>query len=321
VLSRCLNMIVCALADMGGQIYSMELDMYGKKIISPDLEPTEIDIDYPYIRSKLGFKITDAEIDESLMKMGFGIKSAKSSKLKKSGVALVPCYRADILHQIDLVEDVAIGYGYENIPEHIPKVATIGKEDSFEILKRKISEILIGLNNLECKTYMIANKDYQTKKMNCNMDIVELSNALNEDYNVLNYWLIPQLFEVLKNNKHNEYPQNIYTISTVFSKEQMPVKSDTGMVETDKLALLLCSENSDYTRALQQFDYLMRMLGKKYELRQGSHDSFIPGRVSFAYVNGKNIGFIGEISIEVLRNWQIEMPVCGFEIDLNKLDS
>jgi len=42
--------------------------------------------------------------------------------------ALIPAYRADILHQIDLVEDIAIAYGYENLKEEIPKVATIAAE-------------------------------------------------------------------------------------------------------------------------------------------------------------------------------------------------
>jgi phenylalanyl-tRNA synthetase beta chain len=306
VLSKCLNMIVTALADMGGEIYSMELDLYGKKLTSPDLSPKEMHIDLDYVNKILGLEITQKELKELLEKMGHGFSKGK---------VLTPAYRADILHQIDLVEDIGIAYGYENIPEEIPRVATIGRENKHEVFKRKISEMLAMLGLLECKTYHLTNKINQTKLMNTETDVVELANALNEEYNVLAGWITPQMLETLKMNKQHEYPQNIFLISGTFQKDQ---NYETGVRESDNLGVSLCSDEADFTRVKQVLDYLMRMISVEYSIEPSDHISYIPGRSGKIIVNGKNIGTIGEISPEILSNWSLDMPVSSFEIDLKE---
>lgn len=307
VLAKCLNMIVAALADMEGDIYSMELNLYGKKVFSPNLEPTEMKLDINYINKRLGLNLNEKQVKELLEKMSYGYSNKK---------VLIPSYRVDILHQIDLAEDIAIAYGYENIPEIIPKVGTIGKENYFEIFKRKVSEILIGLGLIECKTYILTNKEFQSKLMNIDIETIELANALNLEYSVLVSWNIPLLLEVLKNNKHNEYPQNIFSIGHVFKKDN---SQETGILEQERLACVLCSDEADYTRIRQVLDYLLRMLGMEYKIEDAEHSSFIPGRVGRVIVKDKKIAYIGEIHPQVLENWQLEFPVSAFEINLSEL--
>jgi phenylalanyl-tRNA synthetase beta chain len=307
VLAKCLNMIVCALADMGGEIYSMEIDFYGKKVISPDLSPRLMKLDLKYINKRFGLDLKEKEAKLLLEKMGFGYSESK---------VLIPAYRADILHQIDLAEDIAIAYGYENITEEIPKVATIAEESKFEIFKRKVGEILAGLNLNECKVYHLTKKDYQAQMMNSKIELIELANALNLDYSVLAAWVMPLLMETLKNNKHNEYPQNIFAISGTFKKDS---QAETGILEQENLTCLLCSLDADYTRIRQVLDYLFRMIGVEYKIAAIEHPTFIPGRVGAVSVQGTQVAFIGEINPAVLEKWAIEMPVCGFELNLSKL--
>ncbi|MFW6233325.1 MAG: phenylalanine--tRNA ligase subunit beta, partial [Nanoarchaeota archaeon] len=121
---------------MGGDIYSMELQYPKECFISPNFKPTEMKLDFDYVEKILGFKIDKKEVIQLLEKMGYGFSKGK---------VLIPCYRADILHQIDLIEDIAIAYGYENIPEELPLVSTIGKESDESIFLRKITEIISGL--------------------------------------------------------------------------------------------------------------------------------------------------------------------------------
>ncbi len=306
VLSTCLNMIVTALADMGGEIYSMEIEMYGKKMVSPDLSATPLAFDLGYLSKRLGIELSEAQVKELLGKMGHGYSKGK---------ALVPSYRADVLHPIDLAEDIAIAYGYENIPEVIPKVSTIGAEKPFTIFCRKVSDILAGVGLLECKTYHITNKDYQTTLMNCSVPLISLSNALNKEFSVLSAWNIPLLLEVLRSNKHHEYPQHIYSLGSIFKKGQ----SDTGVVEQERLACLLCSEQADYTRSKQILDYLFRMIGVEYSIIAAEHPSFIAGRIGRVVVKGKKVAYIGEISPQVLSNWELDVPVSGFELNLSEL--
>lgn len=307
VLSKCLNIIVTALSDMGGEIYSMEIDAYGKKIISPNLEPIDMKVDLNYINKWLGLNLNQNEFKNLIEKMGFGYEK---------NLVLIPAYRADILHPVDIAEDIAIAYGYENIPEEIPKVATVGEESKNSIFKNKVSEILAGLGFLECKTYHIVNKENQTKKMNVNFEMVELANALNSDFDSLSYWIIPNLFEVLEKNKNREYPQNIFCIGNTFSKGE----SETGVLEEYKLSCLLCNEEADYTRIRQILDYLIKMIGLKIEINETKHKSFIDGRVGDIILENEEIGVIGEINPVVLSNWDIKFPVACFEIKLSKIN-
>jgi phenylalanyl-tRNA synthetase beta chain len=306
-VSVALNIFVTMLADMGGEIYSLDIVYPDKTITTPDLTPRQIAVDVNYVNKKLGTDIKERDVKELLERMGYGY-------LK--GNALVPGYRYDILHQIDLVEDIAIAYGYENFPAIIPKVATIAEEDKFTVFKRKVCEILVGLGMMECKVYHITNKEHQTKLMDCDIEVVELANALNQEYNTLTSWVVPSLMEVLKNNKHHEYPQNIFAISGIFKKDNT---KETNVLEQDRLACILCADKVDYTRIKQVLDYLFRMIGIEYKIDPTEHKSFISGRVGRVSAKGKNLAYIGEISPKVIENWELEVPIAAFELNLSEL--
>ncbi len=302
-----LNIMVAALADMGADIYSMEVVYPDKTLITPNLEPRKMKVDLGYINNWLGLNLKEKELKELLERMGFGYE-------KKT--ALIPAYRPDIIHPADLSEDIAIAYGYENFKAILPSKATAGKEDDFEIFRKKVAQILIGLNMLECSTYHITNEKTQFKDMNIkSTDFIKLANSISDEYNVLRYGMLPGLMNVLRENTHNEYPQNIFESGYTFKLG----KSDTGVEEKNKLAVVLCSAESDYTKAKQVLDYLFKNIGLKYEVKKAMHDSFIPGRAGKIMLEGKEIGFIGELSPQVLSNFGVEMPASAFEIEMNSV--
>jgi len=307
VMKKCLNMIVCALAEMGGKIYSMELNYGNKKFITPDLSPDITKVDINYINKLLGLNLKENEIKKLFEKMGYEYKNKK---------VLIPAYRADILHQSDLAEDIAIAYGYENFKALIPNVATIAEEDKFEIFKNKVSNLLVGLDLMETSTYNLTNKEFQNKKMNIEMPMIELANSISSDYNLLRSWIIPSLMEIFSNNKHHEYPQKIFTIGTIFKKND---KFETNIEENERLAVSIASEKTDYTEIRQILDYLFRSLGLKYEIIETNHNSFIDGRLGRVIINGKKVAYIGEISPMVLTQWELEVPVTAFELNLTDL--
>ena len=316
-LNQCLNIIVTALSDMGGDIYEVEV-IYEKgskenkenskeKYFTPYLEPKKWKLDIDFVNKLLGLELKDKEIKDLLEKMGYGYEN---------GEVLVPAYRADIMHQVDFIEDIAIAYGFENFIPNIPNVSTIGEENQFEIFKRQISELLIGLNFLECETYHLSNVDNLNTKMCTNTNIIKLENSLNLDYDVLRSWLLPNLMQILKENKHYEYPQNIFNIGTVFKENR---KLENGVEEYTKLALVICNLDADFTKAKQIIEYLLKCLDLKPKFVQEEHPSFIPGRCVSVKIENKIIAFVGEINPQVLSNWNIEMPCSGFEMDLREL--
>ncbi len=308
VLSLCLNMIVTALADMGGKIYSMEIDFNGKKAQSPDLSPKQMKLDVDYVNKKLGLELTEKKAKELLMRMGYGYSKGK---------ALIPAYRADVLHQIDLVEDIAIAYGYDNFDETIPNVATIGQEKPVEIFKKKVADILVGLGLLETNSYSIISKEIQTKKMDAEIDTIELSNSVSLEYNSLRTWMIPSLMQILQDNKHHEYPQKIFEMGTIFKKSD---KTDTGVQEDIRLAVVLCEPKADYTKIRQVLDLLLNSIGvDRYSIDPVEHSSFVPGRCGRLKISGKKLAYIGEIHPKVLENFDLEMPVAAFELNISDL--
>ncbi|MAE42272.1 phenylalanine--tRNA ligase subunit beta [Candidatus Woesearchaeota archaeon] len=307
VLEKCLNIIVCALYEMGGKIYSMDLSYGNKKQVTPDLKPEEMKVDIDYVNKWLGLNLNESEIKKLFERMGYGYRNKK---------ALIPAYRADIIHQVDLAEDIAIAYGYENFEAVIPQVATIAEENKFEIFKSKIAHLLVGLNFLETSTYNLANKEVQCKKMNAEIALISLANSISSDYNVLRAWVIPSLIEILSNNKHHEYPQKIFTIGTIFKQNN---KFETNIEENERLAVAVASEKTDYTEIKQVLDYLFRSLDLKYEIKEAEHSSFIEGRVARVNAKGKNVAYIGEINPQVIENWELETPVTAFELNLTEL--
>ncbi len=309
ILDLAINISVTTLADMGGEIYSVEIKYPDKKIISPNLSPKKWKINLAFINKWLGLELKEKDLKKLLEKMGFGYEK---------GNVLVPAYRADIMHEVDFAEDIAIAYGYENFEEEIPNVATIGEEDSFEVLKRKVAETLVGLGLLELNTYNLTNKDIQNKLMNVKFDLVEMQNAVSSEYNVLRAWMIPCLLEVFKNNKHHEYPQRIFEMGVVFKKDKKGMM-ETGVIEMTRLGVGLCEEKGDFTKIKQVFDYLMRMLGVKYEMRDIEHPSFISGRVARVSIKGKDVAYVGEMHPSVLVNFDLDAPVACFELNLSEL--
>jgi len=264
-------------------------------------------VDINYINKLLGLELKEIDAKKLFERMGYGYKN---------GIVLIPAYRADIIHQSDLAEDVAIAYGYENFEDTIPKVATIAEEDKFEIFKNKISDLLVGLEFLEVSTYNLTNEENQNMKMNTKYDLVHLKNSVSSDYGVLRLWIIPSIIEVLSNNKHHEYPQKIFGVGRIFKKNN---KEETGIEEQDCVAAAIASENADYTDIRQIVDYILHSLDLNYEVKEAKHESFIEGRMARAVIKGKDIAYFGELNPNVLENWDLEMPVVTFGINLDEL--
>lgn len=309
VLSKCLNMIVTALADMGGHIKSMTLEYPDKKIKSPNLDAWKMKYDVAYVNKITGLKLSEKDCEKLLEKMGFGTQKEH---------ALVPAYRSDILHQIDLVEDIAIAYGYNNIKEVIPKVATIGKIDEFYSFKQKIVDILIGFGFYETNTYCIINKDEQTKLMDIPDDeVIELKNSVSIEYNSLRKRMLPSMMIVLRNNRNNEYPQNIFETGRVFQKDHD--EHNTGVKEEEKLCVTLCGQDTDYTKIRQILDAISTAINHKFVIEKNKKPYFIQGRCGQIMINNQKIGNIGEISPQTITNFGIEMPAAALEINMTRL--
>jgi phenylalanyl-tRNA synthetase beta chain len=306
-LHVCLNMVVTAMADMGGQIYSVELQYPEKKYVTPELAGRNIKLDLDYVNKILGTTFKEPDLKKYLGRMGHDYKNK---------IAIVPNYRADILHPIDLVEDIAIAYGYEKFNGTLSNFSSVAHEKPIERFKESLRELLIGMGLIEVKNFHLTNKNVQTKLMNYNIELAELENSVTQDYNVLRAWIIPSLMETLKYNKHYDYPQNIFEMGTVFRIDD---SQDIGLHEVERLGIVFCGNDANFTKAKQVLDNISDALSIKYDLSDTDHGSFIKGRSGRMIVNGSKIAYIGEMHPQVLSNWTIDMPVAAIEINVTEL--
>ncbi|MEK6913379.1 MAG: phenylalanine--tRNA ligase subunit beta [Nanoarchaeota archaeon] len=298
-LNKCLNIIASTLAEMGGEVYQMELYEKNSKKISPDFSPEKVKINLEHANSLLGVNLTEKEIKRYLEEMGHNYNK---------GVVEVPPWRTDILHEVDLIEDIAIAYGYENFVPEIPSITTTGKEEQKEIIKRKIAETLCGLSFLETSSYHLTSKEDQFKKMIMpEEEFIEVKES-KTDYTILRKDLTHYLLKILSENVDAEYPQRIFEIGKVFTP-----------TETENLALAITPAN--FTEARQRLEYLSRMINIKLEISESEKipNYFIEGRTIAIKLENKIIGYLGEIHPKILKNWKIKMPVSLFEINLEEI--
>lgn len=305
-LQKILNIIVTTLADMGGEIYSMELDYGRDKIITPNLAPEKLSISLENANNLLGLELKEKDLEKLLPKMGYDYNKGKVS---------VPAWRCDVLHEVDIIEDIAIAYGYENLAPEIPKVATIGEESREGKIKSKISEVLVGLGLLETSSYhLIKAEEAERTKLDEN-EKIELENSKTE-YKLLRPNLLIPALRIFTENKDNEYPQRIFEIGTVFEKDKSN-KTETGIKESENL--IIASSPGNFTELKQTLDYLAKMLEIRYQLKEIKKNHLIEGRTGAIILNNHQIGYIGEVHPETLQSWNIKMPLSVIEISLEEI--
>ena len=310
-LKKCINIILSSIYDMGGKIYSMKInDSVDGDFVSPNMENGEMEFKIKDIEKTLGINLNEKDVKNYLSRMGIGCVS----KDEKS-VAQIPCYRTDILHWIDLVEEIAIAYGYENFEAEIPAISTIAEENKMDIKKKTIGNILAGMGLLETSSFHINSKK-NVKKIHYDFhDFIELEDSKTER-DVLRIDLLTNLLQIISENSNAAYPQKIFEMGRVFSKTD-DAKSETGVKEDEHLAIAMIDEKVNFTELKQVVDYLFKMLGKEYSIENTENSNYITGRCGKIIVDEKPIGMIGETVPRVLKNWKIKLPMVAMEINLD----
>jgi len=307
-----LNIVIAALADRNGEIYSVTINKSGKKFASPEFKTKKKTLSVEDVNERLGLNLSAAQIVSLLEKARY---SAKANKNKIE--VETPFYRADIIHTVDIIEDIAIAYGYHNFSVEEPKIFTVGSTLEDTKLSNKVANLMAGLEFQEIMSFVMSNKEDLFKKMDLKEEsIIEIENPASQTYSGLRNWLLPSLMNMLSQNTTKNYPQKIFEIgNAVMLNEKSEVKSDT----VPKFSAAIASNSANFTDIKQVLDYIMKNLGLEYEFVKSKHSSLIEGRCGEIIINKKKIGILGEVSPKVLSNWNIDVPVAVFEIDVSKI--
>jgi phenylalanyl-tRNA synthetase beta chain len=302
-LEKTLNIIITTFADMGGKVYQMNLEYSNKKLVTPDLTPEKIKVSLENTNKLLGLDLKESDLSKLLPKMGM--------EYTRGEAALIPAWRSDILHEVDIIEDIAIAYGYDKLIPEIPNVSTIAQESKESKMKSKISKLLLGLGLIETMSYHLI-KTHEADLMKL-QEKIELEDS-KTDYKLLRPNLLIPALRILSENKDHDYPQETFEIGKTFS---LNPSSETGIKETEKL--IIVSSPSNFTKMKQILDYLGSSLNLKLKVEDFSHKNLIEGRTASILLENKKIGYLGEVHPETLRSWSIKMPLAVLEISLQEI--
>ena len=313
-ISRSLNVLVTALADMGGTIESTRVEYSDHILVTPDLTPQKMKMRVDYANEMLGLKLSESKVVEALEKSRLGAKKVEKGVLEVT----IPAYRTDIMHEIDLVEEVAIGYGYFRLKPTKPATVTTGKEHRVNEVANTVRQIMVGLGFVEALNFILANEvDHYQKMQRKAEGLVTLANPVSTEYSIIRNDLLPSLMRNLADNKHQVFPQRMFEVSDVIRINE---ESQSCTERRIHVAGVSSHSTANFTEIKSILEALLMNLGlKNWTVKETNHPSFLAGRAATVSFKGTELGVVGEIHPEVLNNFELENPTGAFEIDLQKI--
>jgi phenylalanyl-tRNA synthetase beta chain len=306
-----LAILVANLAERGGEIVKFEVrESLGNKRVEPKTEHKVMTVSYNRLIEVTGIKVPPDEVVRCLMKSRLDVV-ARGEYLDVA----VPFYRVDVMDDVDVAEDFAIGYGYNKIIPEIPSVTTRGQELELVGFSRLCRELMIGYGFQEVLNYMFTS-DKKLDDACVHERRVRVAKPVSTDYTCLRTSLIPPLLDFLSENTHVDYPQKIFEIGDVVLVDE---KADERSLYDRRLAALYADYKVGYEDVQAVLYSILRILDVKFDVRRDSKDMMIEGRCASVLINGEVAGLIGEIRPEVLLRFGLQTPVAAFEVSLSKL--
>ena len=310
-----LNVLVTNIAERQGQMKSVEIRYPdGRVEVLPDLTPHPKPLHLDYVNQVLGLKLSMKELKKLVNKMRMDVKIINANTME----VLTPAYRADYLHEVDLAEDVAVAYGYNNFKPDLPKVVTIGRQHPLETFTQKIRDLMVGFGYQEVYNYMLTSKLQQFKKMNLpEENLIEIANPVVSTYSIMRTSLLPSMLEFLSQNAHSAYPQKCFEAGDICLLDE---KAETKTT----VKRHLCAVFTEYAVSFENIQSILQgmmdvLQVKGFNLKPISDSCLIPGRSASINIGKTQIGFVGEIAVPILMNYNLENPVAAFELELNRL--
>lgn len=314
-LNQLLINLVTMFADMGGDIYSVTQKYEdGKEIITPNLNTTRHILHVPNIKKLLGREFSVEEIKKLLKSMMYVVEEEDD----EDWTVLSPAFRFDVWHEVDIIDDIARAYGYNNFELGHPKVVSIGGTLPLTDLREELSEIMVGLGFLESYSFALGGKQEQLSNMLIDEEKINFVSIANgtEQQQMLRVSLLPGQFSALAHNRNKPLPQRLFEGAyVVIPDENKDVKSRNEL----HMAAVMADKVVTYTQIKQVLDALLRSRGIEVTVKETSHPSFLKGRVAMVLYKDVPIGIVGEINPKLLENFGLITPVAAFEINLEKL--
>ncbi|QZP36396.1 phenylalanine--tRNA ligase subunit beta [Halobaculum magnesiiphilum] len=332
--------ILCyALSARGGTVEEVQVDYtdgatypdeYGPELIRPDLDTDEKSVTHERIETMLGIELEREEVVDLFERSGLDAAYSLGEEETVYDVEIPP-YRVDVLHPLDLVDDVGRAYGFNELEPTYPDIGTIGGRHERSRLERAVRTSLVGLGFEDMLNFHMtsAEENYDRLRLDERDPGADLSEAplgaepraeitspYSEDYTQLRTWALPSLVQVLENNTHRSYPQDLAEVGFVAHRDD---DVNTRVAEDYRVAGALARTDATYEDAKARLQAVCDDFDADLETPATEHPSFLDGRVAAVVIDGDEVGVVGELHPEVLVDRDMEVPVAAFEFSLSAL--
>ena len=302
--------VVTSILQMAG-FEIIQLTISGKKNSTPKLNSRIIQYDIKLTEEILGLNLSPSSMISSLKKCRLDAIQ-KGKKIQ----CTIPRYRFDIFGPMDIVEEIALGYGIENLEPKLSPSQTLGEKSNITKKLEMISKITVGFGFTEVLNSSLTSKKILFDSTNRDSSgMLSVLDSKSQEHTILRDSILPGLVENLSKNIHESYPQKLFEIGTVFSRAK-PIS------EAINLAGITAYKESNYSEMKAVLQSILKTgfkIDSKTTTPQNDVSIFGNGRHSDVLVDEKIIGSIGELSPNVLENFKIRTSVVGFEIKLSGL--
>lgn len=291
----------------------------GRTMITPDFSDREEIVDVEYINRCIGIKLEAQEMVGYLKRMFVESEVINNGEQLR---VLVPPHRSDIFHACDVMEDVAIAYGFNRIPQSIPKSSTIAAAFPLnkltDLLRREVA--LVGFSEVLTLTLCSHKENFEyLKRTDPGNEAVVLSNPKTVEYEVVHTSLVPEMLKTIASNKKMPLPIKVFQIADVVLQD---ASKDVGARNERRLAAVICDLTSGFEVIHGLLDRVMQMVGvpmnseSGYTIRPSSIPMYFPGRQAEVLYQGKVIGSFGIVHPEVLNNFEVPNVASLLEINI-----
>ncbi|QSG10496.1 Phenylalanyl-tRNA synthetase beta subunit [Halapricum desulfuricans] len=329
-IDHMLNIVCYALAARGGTIedvrveYETAPEEYPAELVRPDLSTTEKTVAHDDIETTLGIDLSAADVIDLLERSGLDGESTETEDGEPAYEVTIPPYRVDVRHPVDVIDDVGRAYGFNELEPRYPDVGTIGGRHERSRLERAVRETLVGLGFQGLLNFHMTDEEQVSGRMNLGdsedvlgaAEPVQIRNPYSEDYTITRSWLLPSIMQVLENNTHRSYPQDLAEVGWVAHRDD---EQNTGVAESRHVAAVLARHEVSFEDGKARLQALVESFGADVETPPTDHPTFISGRTAEIVVDGDAVGVIGEVHPKVLVEHDLELPVVAFEFDIEAL--
>ncbi|MEJ6530808.1 MAG: phenylalanine--tRNA ligase subunit beta [Euryarchaeota archaeon] len=327
-----LMLIAMQLAEHGGIVESVIINgIDGVDEIVPNGDGINHSVPQRLVNGLLGREFSSDELSTSINRMGgtfSGLSPApeNSPKIPKRMADaaageqmlnfIMPRWRFDILHPVDLVEEIAIGHGYEDLGQDVAKAPLTAIPRLDNHIRRRIRDSLQGLGFMQIQSLTLSNDRDQFELMRWQQsgDITRITNPITIDHTLLRQYILPGLFRLLASNRHHELPQGVYELGTVVRDHK----------NCDRVAFLMAEKGGGFAAVRGRVQAMLRDLGAKeysIEALPNGEGPWLAGRSAKVIIGDTWVGCFGEIDPAVSNEFELKVPINGAEFDVTLLNS